>query len=319
MSRSIILFISLSFGIFCLTEPLRAQRITAVWQGQQLGTVLERLVATRSASLWLDRRVDPRQMVDIQFTEVLFTKALADLAEQHDLGVALLDSVFYVGPKKTAAGLATLSRRARADLARTPASRRQRWLRAEASAWPRLTQPRALLKELLEQSGVEVFDSELVPHDLWQARELPKMALVDRVVLVLAGFDLTCEISRDGKTCRVVPIDFPLPTAGAAPLAEASSPTRSPVRSGAKAALQQFSLRLENQPVGRVMEQLAAKLKLKVSWDEESLRAKGRSRETMVSCQVTNVELDELLRGILEPAGLGFTKVGQREEIFALP
>ena len=31
------------------------------------------------------------------------------------------------------------------------------------------------------------------------------------MVLLLAGFDLTCEISPDGKTCRVVPIEYPLP------------------------------------------------------------------------------------------------------------
>jgi hypothetical protein len=109
MSRSIFFFVSLSLGIFCLTEPLRAQRITAVWQGQHLGTVLERLVATRPAPLWLDRRVDPQQTVEVQFTDVPLTTALADLAEQHDLGVAQLDRVIYVGPKKTAAGLATLN------------------------------------------------------------------------------------------------------------------------------------------------------------------------------------------------------------------
>ena len=43
------------------------------------------------------------------------------------------------------------------------------------------------------------------------------------------------------------------------------------------------------------------------------------SRETLVSCRVNNVELDGLLRSILKPAGLGFTKEGDRVEIFALP
>jgi hypothetical protein len=137
-------------------------------------------------------------------------------------------------------------------------------------------------------------------------------------VLVLAGFDLTCEISRDGEKCRVVPIEYPLPASGA-PLAEASSPVRLSDRSGANAARRRFSLRLENQAVGRVMEQLAGQLKLELSWNEDSLRANGRSRETLVSCQVADVDLDELLRGILKPAGLGFTKAGQRVEIYALP
>ncbi|MCH8840831.1 MAG: hypothetical protein IH831_09195, partial [Planctomycetes bacterium] len=299
MSRTISFAVAFALGAHCLATLLLAQRVTATWQGQQLGTALERLASTRQAPLWLDRRVDPRQTVDVQFTDVPFTQALAKLTEQHSLGTTQLDSVIYVGPKKTARGLATLARRARAALAQAPAAQRQQWLRAAPSSWPRLTQPRALLKELLAQAGVELVDDKLVAHDLWQARELPPLALVDRVVLILAGFDLTCEISPDGKTCRIVPIEYPLRASGDAPLAEASSPAPGTV------ARQQFSLQLENQPVGRVMEQLAGQLKLELFWNEDSLQADERSRETLVSCQVKNVDLDELLRRILGPAGLG--------------
>ncbi|MCH7750995.1 MAG: STN domain-containing protein [Planctomycetes bacterium] len=224
MSRTISFAVAFALGALCLATLLLAQRVTATWQGQQLGTALERLASTRQAPLWLDRRVDPRQTVDVQFTDVPFAQALAKLTEQHSLGVTQLDSVIYVGPRKTARGLATLARRARAALAQAPAAQRQQWLRAAPSSWPRLTQPRALLKELLAQAGIELVDDKLVAHDLWQARELPPMALVDRAVLILAGFDLTCEISPDGKTCRVVPIEYPLPAAGDALLAEASSP-----------------------------------------------------------------------------------------------
>ncbi len=207
MSRTISFAVAFALGSLCLATLLLAQRITATWQGQQLGTALERLASTRQAPLWLDRRVDPRQRVDVQFTDVPFAQALAKLTEQHSLGVTQLDSVIYVGPRKTARGLATLARRARAALAQAPAALRKQWLRAAPSSWPRLTQPRALLKELLAQAGIELVDDKLVAHDLWQARELPPMALVDRVVLILAGFDLTCEISSDGKTWRGVPIE----------------------------------------------------------------------------------------------------------------
>ena len=313
MSRTISFAVAFVLGAHCLATLLLAQRVTATWQGQQLGTALERLASTRQAPLWLDRRVDPRQTVDVQFTNVPFAQALAKLTEQHSLGATQLDSVIYVGPKKTARGLATLAVRARAALAQTPAAQRQQWLRAAPSSWPRLTQPRALLKELLAEADIELVDDKLVAHDLWQARELPPMALVDRAVLILAGFDLTCEISPDGKTCRVVPIEYPLPASGDAPLAEASSPVP------ATAMRQQFSLRLENQPVGRVMEKLAGQLKLELFWSEDSLQANERSHETLVSCQIKKVDLDELLRSILEPAGLGFSREGQRVEIYGLP
>lgn len=291
-----------------------AQRITATWRGQQLGTVLERLASTVNAPLWLDRRVDPRQTADAEFTDVPFRKALAELAGKHNLGVASLDGVIYVGPEKTARGLKSLSRQARAALRSAPAAQRKRWLQAAAWSWPRLSVPRALLADLARQANVELEGGDLVPHDLWPARVLPPLALVDRVILLLAGFDLTCEISPDGQTCRVVPIKYPLPVDGDEARPRTSDDSQRIVPADAR---QQFSLRLENRPVGPILEQLAGQLQLELTWNKASLRAKNLSRETLVSCDVTGTDLDGLLRGILEPAGLAFTREGRRVEIHA--
>lgn len=292
-----------------------AQRITATWQGQHLATALERIAGTAHAALWIDRRVDPRQEVDAQLTNVSVEQALTELAAQHDLGFAQWEGVFYVGPKRTARALTTLSQQARAALRHVPPAQGKRWLQAESWSWPRLSQPRALLADLVREAHARLVDGELVPHDLWPARELPPLALVDRVVLVLAGFDLTCEISPDGKTCRVVPIQYPRQIAGDG--SPSRAPSEAPPPSGAHTR-KQFSLRLKNQPVGRVLEQLAQQLRLEVTWNEASLRARKVSRETLVSCDVAEADLDGLLRGILEPAGMTFTRQGRRVEIRAL-
>ncbi len=309
---------SLTLGALLLASfsatGVSAQQITATWQGQQLGAVLERIASTVDAPLWLDRRVDPRQTVDAEFSDVPFRKALGELAGKHDLGVAQLDDITYVGPERTALGLTTLSRRARAALRDVPSAQRERWLQAASWSWPRLSEPRVLLAELMQQANVEFEGGEFLPHDLWPARQLPPLALVDRVVLVLVGFDLTCDISPDGKTCRIVPIKYPLPVAGddARPTTSDGSPRLSP-----EDARHRYSLRLENRPVGPVLKQLAGQLQLEITWDEASLRAKNRSPETLVTCDVSDADLDGLLRGILEPAGLAFTRKGQRVEIHA--
>jgi type II secretory pathway component HofQ len=168
----------------------------------------------------------------------------------------------------------------------------------------------------MRQAGVRLVGADLLEHDLWPARKLPKLALVDRVVLLLAGFDLTCEISADGKTCRVVQIEYPLQVADNDPPSLATETlSRKPV-AGAK---QEFSLRLKHQPVGKVLEQLAGQLQLELTWDDASLRARSLSRETLVTCDVAAVNLDDLLQAILEPAGLAFTREGQRVEIHAAP
>ena len=67
------------------------------------------------------------------------------------------------------------------------------------------------------------------------------------------------------------------------------------------------------------MEQLAKLLNLQLSWDEASLTKYGRSQETLVSCQVADGNLDVLLQAILQPAGLDFTREGQKVEIRGVP
>ena len=39
-------------------------RLSAVWQGQSLGVVLDRLAAAHGIVFWVDRRVDLQQSVD---------------------------------------------------------------------------------------------------------------------------------------------------------------------------------------------------------------------------------------------------------------
>ncbi len=305
--------------VLLLVSSAFAQRISATWKGQSLGTVLARLAETQSECLWLDRRVDIGQTVDAKFREIPFQQVLEEIARGHGLGVARVGPCWYVGPEAAAQILPKLRKRARDSLNKIPAAQRQRWLRMETVAWPRLSQPRALLEEMLAKAGIALEQKELIAHDLWSANQLPPLALLDRVVLLLVGFDLTCEISDDGRLCRIVPIDHSLEWSRNNPLRSKRKKrtTRStPNRTGALAE-KRFSLQIENQAVGTVLQQLAEQLDLQLVWDETSLNAAELSRKTLVSCQVTKASLDELLRSIVEPAGMKFTRKGVDVEVHA--
>ena len=298
--------------LVCANVSQAAQTITATWRGQSLEVVLERLANSRQTTIWLDRRVDPQQPVTLELAQVSFAQALSSVAEHQSLRATQVGGIYYVGPEKTARGLAALGSRARDALANAPSDQKQRWLNAESWSWPRLSRPRALLRESLTQAGIELRDAELVPHDLWAERQLPPLPLVDRVVLLLAGFDLTCDISADGSTCRVRVIDFPLPEQGT--LLEDRPPTTTGTSHAKQPALerQRFSLRLKNQPVQPVLRQLAAQLQLRLTWDDA---LEESARKTLISCQVEEATLDELLWAILSPAGLEFARTGNEVRI----
>jgi hypothetical protein len=71
---------------------------------------------------------------------------------------------------------------------------------------------------------------------------------------------------------------------------------------------QVFTLRVEEQPVGGVLEKLAQQLGWELVVDEAAIRRSGRSLDRRVSFAVTNADVEELLAALLEPAGLTFER-----------
>ncbi|NOY42119.1 MAG: hypothetical protein GXP26_09815 [Planctomycetes bacterium] len=294
------------------------QQISVTWRGQQLGTIIQRLSDTQGIAIWLDRRVDPQQTVELRLTDVSLAHALEAITEKLGLGFSVLESVVYVGPAASARELQTLSRRSHERLAKVPTAMKKRWLRITPWECPRLSNPRMLLAEMLRDAKIKLTGEKLVPHDLWLAKQLPPTSLVDRVVLILIGFDLTCNISADGKMCEVVPIQRPIVLERKYKRPRnRQAPPRKPSSRPTRKAEKKFSLQLQNQPVGAVIGQLAKQLKFDVVWDEASLVANGISRDDLVSCRVRNVDFDELLTSILSPAGLQFQRNGNSIEIKA--
>ena len=68
-----------------LAERRSKGQVTATWQRQALGKALTRLAASQEIPLWLDRRVDPQQTIDSQFTDFSVEKVLDELAKKKGL------------------------------------------------------------------------------------------------------------------------------------------------------------------------------------------------------------------------------------------
>lgn len=187
-----------------------AKPVSITWQQVPLSTALERLAQTQSLAVWQDRRVDPSVPITLTTADQPLSDVLAALTEQSGAAVAPFAGVVYIGPQQTAEELATLAALVRQPLAKAPSAARTKWLKLQAWNIPRLSEPRRLLNELAAAADAKVQNEELVPHDLWPARKLPALAAIDRAVLLLAGFDLTCRLSPDGSQLEVTPIDRPV-------------------------------------------------------------------------------------------------------------
>ena len=280
------------------------------WVELPLGAAIERLESSAGADLFLDRRVDPNRKVSLSLTNASAEEIVAALASACDLGFARFRRLYYLGPPRIAARLTTLAAMRRQEVAALPTKQRQSLLERRRIVWPRLTEPRDLLVRLLAEHGWSVEHGDRITHDLWSAGQLPPLALADQLTLLLTGFDQTYRVLADRKTIEIVPVDWSRILPAATDKASTKRPT--PPAAGGK---QVFTLRVENQPVGQVLDQLGRRLGWKLTVDEAAIRAAGHSLDQRVSFTVENVEVDRLLDALLTPAGLKAERDGKNVRV----
>ncbi len=298
--------------------------------------------------------VDPTLRISLNVEAATLPEVLEGLAASASLGVSELPRLHYLGPLAAAGQLRTLAAVRREEVGRLPATRRGGLERKQAVTWPRITEPRQLITALVERRGWRIGGAEHIPHDLWPAGELPALALSDQLTVLLVGFDLSFEAKPAEPTLEIVrlkpltlnrryrlPGEFSNPEAllrqvpaaqvrvdgetisvdarledheqfaellrGRAPRAR-----RGPARQNSK---QVYTLRVQEQPIGAVLDELGARLGWTIEIDRDAVRAAGLSLDTRVSFSVANSDEDELLDALLRAAGLDYRREGERLRI----
>lgn len=300
----------------------------------------------------LDRRIDPERTVELAVRDVSLDDLLSRIAEEVDAAVTWLGPVAYVGPKPATLRLRTLAALRAADLRSLPKEARGVFLADKPWHWSNLAEPHKLLTDLAAEAKVELRESELVPHDLWPATDLPPLSWIDRCTLLANEFDLSYEMI-DAASIRLVPIrepvlierGYPAGKQGQelvarwqsmAPEAEIKlargrivvrgrledherlrtpKPPPAATEKGAPAAgANRYTLTVSDQPLSAILATLKAS-SIEFNVDEAALEEAGLSLKRRVSFSVQRATLEELLAAALKPAGLTFRRRGNAFDI----
>lgn len=183
-----------------LTQP-----IGATWADTPLRDALDSLAVSHGVAIFLDRRVDPGRPITCSTELMPFQEMLQTTLQPLDLGVGFVGPVVYVGPRHTAARLATLAELRNEKARQQTPELRARLLQKQRLEWDELTRPRTIVSQLVEEAGLEFLHDHLIPHDLWRAANLPPMTIPERLTLVLAGFNMnfTIQPGDDGPQFRL--------------------------------------------------------------------------------------------------------------------
>jgi hypothetical protein len=287
---------------------------TIFWTDVPLIDALSRLERVFGEAVFLDRRIDPNLRVTLNMSATSLEQVVTAIATEPKLGVSRMSGIVYVGPKESASRLGALARTRTVEANRLPESQRAALLRKRSHSWPKLAEPRELAASLVERIGWRLKGADRIPHDLWRAGTFSDLSVVEQLTILLVGFDLTFELQPDGKVISIVPLEPSLPLVNGEDAGDEPMPIEPTAKKPANTK-QVFSLRVKDKPVGPVLQELSRRLNWQLEINEAAIATAGLSLDARVSMAGENVDPDQLLEALLEPAGLAYERENDRVRI----
>lgn len=186
------------------------QPATIHWRGITLLDACRRISDSLRVPIVVDRRVDPHQVINIQVDGVPLQEALTSVARQAGSQLGALDSLCYLGPVGTANELPALVEITRQQVEDLPAAPRRMLSVKQRLRWQRLATPQQVLHNLVQPLKMQVHGLEQIPHDVWDAGELPENSVAVHLTVLLAGFDLTWRMDPRGDAIQIESIKRPV-------------------------------------------------------------------------------------------------------------
>ena len=176
---------------------------------QQLGTListrwdlslkdaLNSIRETQRVAIFLDRRINPAQQIQLEVQDKTLRTTLQQIANQVNAQTSYIRNVIYIGPARTTHLLATVAAIHAEKHRRNQAENTRVFTVGKSTQWNRLSQSQSIVSAIAKTVNAEITNLETIPFDLWDKHTLPNLPFAMRMTIVLAGFDLTYQMNND--------------------------------------------------------------------------------------------------------------------------
>ena len=162
-----------------------------------LKDALNSISETQRVAIFLDRRINPAQKIQLEVNDKTLNAVLQQIANQANAQTSYIRNVIYIGPVKTTHLLATVAAIHAEQHRRNQAENKVLFTVGKRTQWNRLSQSRSIVTAIAKTVNAEITNIEVIPFDLWDKHTLPNLPFAMRMSIVLAGFDLTYQMNND--------------------------------------------------------------------------------------------------------------------------
>ncbi len=175
------------------------QQSCRLWSQQSLRSSASDLSHRYGIPIWIDRRIDPTQIVNLTqpSEEATLGEELRRLALSCGADSGLVENVYLIAPQGK---LSRIQKAAVVFHGQLSATDRALSKASRSLEWSDITSTTELLDLIAETWKVQI-DGEL-PHDLFYAGKFPPSSLATQISILLGGFDLQAQIASEDKILR---------------------------------------------------------------------------------------------------------------------
>jgi hypothetical protein len=327
-----------------------SDRIDLTWSENPLRDALARFSDVQNVAVMLDRRVDPSRKITLSLNQATIADTLGGIGLAGDLGVTLVGPVAYFGPRDAVPKLRTLVHLRAEEARKSPAAKqfaqakplswpnfsqpreilvrlgRENHLEIAGleniphDLWASADLP---LMTLIERTSLLAFQYDLtfdivadgkrielvpIPAEPSITRSFPGGKKPEETARQFTEIAPKAEITVaqgkivvKGSLDDIERIDASRQPGGKTPVANADADLENKL----------CTLKVEEKPVGPVLRQIASKLGLQLQMDEEAIARAGVSLERLISFEVKDATIDDLLRAVIKQTPLKIRRTGK--------
>jgi|688.fasta_scaffold01259_17 hypothetical protein len=171
------------------------QQSCSLWSQQSIRAILKDVAAQYQISVWLDRRQDPSQIVELSRSDVPTTLAdeLDRVATSSGAAGGLVENVYLIAPVDR---LARIQRAAVVLHGQLSSTHRHFAQTSHPLQWNDVISSQELMQLISDTWHIQLQGP--VPHDLYHASRFPESTLATQLSVLLGGFDLQAMLIGSG-------------------------------------------------------------------------------------------------------------------------
>jgi hypothetical protein len=171
-----------------------------------LSSNLQSLSRSSLVFIWLDREVDPSQSVVFPDELLPLGQIVEGLSESIGASSLLVGSVVSIASAKKNLRLQVLRKIEAHRVSGLAKEVSAKWSEASELQWPFLSNPKDTLVVIGSSLGYQFQSIELIEHDLWAARNLPRMPKWEQMVFLLNSLNCYFLVDEEKKEIKIFPL-----------------------------------------------------------------------------------------------------------------